>query len=373
MFPSLVHSVAKNITIDDSDTSIAYSPASAWGTSTPSNPLDYGGFHHLSSDSDATATFLFNGTAVYILAPLWPYNVGATVSVDGGPADNVSMVDKSQTANGGPETVQSAAVWGKTGLDDGQHAVVVGFNSGMNYLALDGIIYTISDNSPSSSDLPTYMSTPESSPTSQGILSPTVIQSSSGASTHTSTKRFIIIAVVGTFLLLSIAAFAYNAIQRRAAARRLRHQNILGGSSPRSYSRSSGKRGTVGEGKSVALNSPMESVFFNPDPTGGSQKAENVWEEPAWINTPNGHIGGNLYHNMPTELVQQTGQHQPFLEHLVDLDNAGGITHPTLPSRLHPYAPKKPSKLGLSSVVAPETVLVKDPRPLPPLPHEETT
>lgn len=54
------------------------------------------------------------------------------------------MIDESHTADSdgrGPETVQSAMVWQRTGLDVGtQHTIVVSFNQAMDYVALDGIM-----------------------------------------------------------------------------------------------------------------------------------------------------------------------------------------------------------------------------------------
>ena len=65
ILPSTVVSVfgqLRNVTVDDSDSSIVYSPAGAWSVSNTSNPLDYGGFHHLSDLPTAQAEFVFTGT-----------------------------------------------------------------------------------------------------------------------------------------------------------------------------------------------------------------------------------------------------------------------------------------------------------------------
>lgn len=48
-----------NVTVDDSDPAIQYSDG--WTLSAETNPLNFGGFHHLSDQSTATATFIFTG------------------------------------------------------------------------------------------------------------------------------------------------------------------------------------------------------------------------------------------------------------------------------------------------------------------------
>lgn len=49
-----------NVTVDDQESSITYSPASSWLLSAP-NSLDFGGAHRLTQDPTATATINFTG------------------------------------------------------------------------------------------------------------------------------------------------------------------------------------------------------------------------------------------------------------------------------------------------------------------------
>jgi hypothetical protein len=49
-----------NVTIDDNDPSIIYQPPASWVISVL-DTLDAGGRHHVTSDSDATASFTFTG------------------------------------------------------------------------------------------------------------------------------------------------------------------------------------------------------------------------------------------------------------------------------------------------------------------------
>ncbi len=57
---STVVRAAINITVDDGDPGIIYSPGGAWKRSAPS-PLNYGGSHMFSMDAGATAVFSFTG------------------------------------------------------------------------------------------------------------------------------------------------------------------------------------------------------------------------------------------------------------------------------------------------------------------------
>lgn len=54
----------RNVTIDDQDSSITYSPPGAWSQSTQST-LDFGGAHTLTQNSNATASFNFTGRYYY--------------------------------------------------------------------------------------------------------------------------------------------------------------------------------------------------------------------------------------------------------------------------------------------------------------------
>jgi len=150
-----------NITVDDNDASIQYSDG--WSVSSGYNALDYGGFHHLSNLNTSTASFSFIGTAVYIMAPLWPYAVGASAGVDGAPPVSISMQDPTHTTDGGPEDVQSAVLWGVTGLSNSSHTLQLSFWDIEEYMALDAIVYTVPGPT-SSTSLSTATSASPSSP-----------------------------------------------------------------------------------------------------------------------------------------------------------------------------------------------------------------
>ncbi|KAE9404188.1 hypothetical protein BT96DRAFT_813993 [Gymnopus androsaceus JB14] len=132
-----------NVTVDDSDSSIKYSDD--WSVTSASNSLDYGGFHHLSSTKTSTANFTFTGTAVYIMAPLWPYAVGANAAVDNSSPVSVNMENPSVTStDGGSEDVASAVLWGATGLSNSSHTLHISFWDNADFLALDAIVYVYS-------------------------------------------------------------------------------------------------------------------------------------------------------------------------------------------------------------------------------------
>lgn len=81
-----------------------------------------------------------SGVAIYYMSPLWPYAVDSAISVDTGPQEIVDLMDHSRPVqNGGEETVQSQVVWGRSGLTNGTHTVVVSLHS--NYIVVDAFMY----------------------------------------------------------------------------------------------------------------------------------------------------------------------------------------------------------------------------------------
>ena len=157
---------AENVTVDDQNPSIIYSPPRAWSESAPST-LDLGGSHKLTQNPNATASFNFTGNfffdfglsssilnhvccvcsgiAIYFLSPLWPYTVNTAISLDSGPSILVNLVDTSRpSTDGGPETVQSSVVWNATGLANIQHNLLISVGAGQPYAIVDGLMYVCS-------------------------------------------------------------------------------------------------------------------------------------------------------------------------------------------------------------------------------------
>ena len=154
----------ENVTVDDPNPSITYSPRGAWAESSP-NTLDFGGTHMLTSNPSATASFNFTGgfsspsfsfssnsarfcccstypgVAIYFLSPLWPYTVNTAISLDFGPSTLVDLVDHSRpSTKGGPETVRSQIVWSATGLVKTQHNLMISVGTGQPYAIVDGLM-----------------------------------------------------------------------------------------------------------------------------------------------------------------------------------------------------------------------------------------
>jgi hypothetical protein len=159
---------AVNVTINDNDSSITYSPPGAWSQSAP-NTLDFSGAHMLTQNPNATASFNFTGKfssvyfffipflsklgcssiypgiAVYFLSPLWPYTVNTAVSLDSGSITLIDLVDHSRPSTGqGPETVQSQVVWNATGLTNTQHNLRISVGAGQPFAIVDALMYVLS-------------------------------------------------------------------------------------------------------------------------------------------------------------------------------------------------------------------------------------
>ncbi|PPQ88688.1 hypothetical protein CVT25_010122 [Psilocybe cyanescens] len=159
-----------NVTVDDDDTTqIIYDPPDSW-RETPFDPLNAGGRHRVTSDTDATATFTFTGNAVYFYAPLWPFEVTTGVSLDGAPPVSIDLMDPATLIpeEDGPETVQSQVVWSADGLDNVEHTLVVSVVQGDDHAVVDTIAYTVLD----ADDTPPPTSTAgDSTPTTSSMTS----------------------------------------------------------------------------------------------------------------------------------------------------------------------------------------------------------
>lgn len=148
----------QNVTYDDSSSSIAY--FGQWSNSAQ-NSLDFGGSHHLSNDPNGTATFTFTGErrctslytcdidvkhhpgiAVYVLAPKWPYQVGMSMTLDGGDPLVVDLQDLTipTSTDGGPEDKAWSVVADANGLNNTRHRLVISMPSGYLYQIVDGFM-----------------------------------------------------------------------------------------------------------------------------------------------------------------------------------------------------------------------------------------
>ncbi|KDR84476.1 hypothetical protein GALMADRAFT_206081 [Galerina marginata CBS 339.88] len=195
---------AHNLTVDDTDTvSIVYDPPDSWRESAP-NPLSQDGSHAVTSDVDATATFEFIGTAIYFYAPLFPFGLTTSLSLDGAPPISIPLFDPSQPtdpppgpgigsgAGGGvipttsPETVQSNIVWSMTNLDYVQHTLIISPGA-QGRAILDALVYTV----PDPSDPPPSPSSSTPTPTPDPSPSPTDPTADPGSSSSSSSLSLL--------------------------------------------------------------------------------------------------------------------------------------------------------------------------------------
>ncbi|KAF9535204.1 hypothetical protein CPB83DRAFT_889107 [Crepidotus variabilis] len=217
--PAVFSVDAANVTVDDGDGRIAYAPAGAWAKSAQTS-LNYGDSHMLTQNPTATATFIFKGTAIYFLSPLWPYKVNTAVALDDAPPVLIDLVDHSRPDAGqGPETVGSEVVWSVSGLENTQHTLHISVGAGQTFAIVDGLVYTDPSLSPSSQS---PQSGSGSNPTTTGrILASSTSGSSNAASTSGSSDKHSPIPIaLGTLfgvlgILIIIGAVWYFCRKRR--------------------------------------------------------------------------------------------------------------------------------------------------------------
>ncbi|KAF5341481.1 hypothetical protein D9758_013953 [Tetrapyrgos nigripes] len=275
LLPSSVLS-ARNITVDDTDNSIRYS--GKW-ESTGEDALNLGDSHHFTDSPNAFAEFNFSGNAVYLMFPLWPYQVGVQASVDDSSPSSVNLKDPNTTRkNGGPETVNSSVVWGSGELANGNHLLRVEFLPGMDFAALDAIVYTVPDIEITSAD-------GTSSSTSSTTLS--VSTSAPSPNPHTSNphsheKLIIIGSAIGAFLgvLLITSLFTIWLCRRRHWRRRKQEAEDRGTLLPLSSAASS----MIGRSRGPGTISPF---VLSRSPRTGNKKEVRDTHVPDGLCTQN--------------------------------------------------------------------------------------
>ncbi|KAF8605551.1 hypothetical protein BDV93DRAFT_521395 [Ceratobasidium sp. AG-I] len=107
------------VLVDDSSDMIKYSGPS-WEVVNSAKVIGcLGGTQHSSAVLGATATFTFNGTAVWYFSNQRKENTMVSISLDGGEPDGI---DTSSTTD---YWLMQALIWGKTSLADGPHTVTI--------------------------------------------------------------------------------------------------------------------------------------------------------------------------------------------------------------------------------------------------------
>ncbi|KAI0673887.1 hypothetical protein C8Q78DRAFT_658331 [Trametes maxima] len=173
-----VHAGARNVTVDDNDQSIDYSPPNAWSTTYPCNnstnicnisldktQLREGTWHGTAYTPGQTApswSFTFSGTAVYVYGvvlkhppPGGTFTLSTKLQVN---LDGASSTPYNYNGNwhlsSGPVYQYNALVYQTTGLPSGSHTLVITPSNGdSSIILLDYIVYTTDsgDSAPSSS------------------------------------------------------------------------------------------------------------------------------------------------------------------------------------------------------------------------------
>ncbi|KAJ7823083.1 hypothetical protein B0H14DRAFT_2160100, partial [Mycena olivaceomarginata] len=117
-----------NVTVDNLSPLITYQ--GEWEpASSHVSDYDWAGNHALSSDEEASATFIFTGVAVYYLSPRWPYDVSTRLSLDGGQSVLVSLRDPDFSLSGDSQTSQSSVAWSATGLTNTSHTLIATYGN----------------------------------------------------------------------------------------------------------------------------------------------------------------------------------------------------------------------------------------------------
>ncbi|KAG2012913.1 hypothetical protein CC2G_009862 [Coprinopsis cinerea AmutBmut pab1-1] len=120
------------------------------------------GQHHVTNDPAAFARFYFEGTAIYVISPKWPYPVGTDVWVDDEHTLSLDLQDYTRVGSvDGVATVQASVIAGITGLEDTIHRVVIGVGDQRPFAIVDAFLITFDDGTPDDT-LPTS-SAPNSS------------------------------------------------------------------------------------------------------------------------------------------------------------------------------------------------------------------
>ncbi|KAF8660459.1 hypothetical protein AX16_001639 [Volvariella volvacea WC 439] len=199
----------RDVLVDDNDSRISYSDG--WSLAQPTE-LNIGGNHMLAESPDAFATFEFVGIALYFYSPLWPYHVTTGLQLDNEPSEVIELIDQSRTdAGNGSETVQSAIVWGRTGLANATHTLRIFVGAGEPYAIVDAIGYTELLPSDSNSN---SQSTPPSATSSGNPTNPTTGQSNNDSRDSSDSGPPLIPIIVGAVagvvaLLVLLGIFLY--------------------------------------------------------------------------------------------------------------------------------------------------------------------
>lgn len=131
------------VRVEDDDPAIVYTPLTSWYRNEIVNPMDSGGYHMVTDDATATATFRFRGTGIQYWAPLWADVITTQLTLDGGIPETISLQDMTQVVGSvGGTTVESSMLWSQQGLADIEHELVFSVAPGGQFSVVDALVVT---------------------------------------------------------------------------------------------------------------------------------------------------------------------------------------------------------------------------------------
>ncbi|TFK23579.1 hypothetical protein FA15DRAFT_656627 [Coprinopsis marcescibilis] len=216
---------------DDNDPTIVYSPEASWFRAEEVNPMDSGGFHQVTTEVGATATFRFTGSRVEYHAPLWADEITTQITLDAGTPEVVSLQDPAaEVIPDGPTTQDSALRWSAEGLDpDVEHILVIGVPPLGGFGIVDLLV--VESDEPATSSSSSSVSSTEPATTDSETASSTTtrraVTATSEPSRETPATRAgltIAIAVVCSLvgvIAICIAAFLFRRRHQRKRDRAL--------------------------------------------------------------------------------------------------------------------------------------------------------
>lgn len=225
----------RNVSFDDQDTRITYSPSRSVWTVTEPGEWDAGDgrAHMLSDNPQAKASFKFTGIALYYHAARWPYAVFTTLTIDGKDTVlNLTDPDPAPGTPGLPPSHKSSVVFSATDLPNSEHDVTVSIGRGPegNFAIVDFFTF-IETGQGSSATTASSMGSPSSVTESDAASTPTdasqIVSPSQGLSTPS--KVGIAVGIIALLALLLGAVFLLRWLKKRKEAKRPVERPMLTG------------------------------------------------------------------------------------------------------------------------------------------------
>lgn len=201
-----------NVTVDDDNSIIQYSD----GWQTFGADVGVGGSYRVTQATNATALVEFQGVAIFLLSPHWPYDVAIQAQLDSQPPYIIQLMEPEPLAklDGSQEPGRSRIAWSWEGLDNRVHQLRIGAVPFSKLTVVDGFIITHVNESTShsSSSSTTAVKTASAVQSDQSTLEPISFH-------HQSVRNALAIGVgIGVALVAlaaSLSSFIYIRWKRR--------------------------------------------------------------------------------------------------------------------------------------------------------------